>query len=314
MNSKNTQDAGLGDGKEQDASSTVAGDVPLSQPAPTEAINGSVQEDVESSDPNTSSFGQLRISHPDTVEGASYVGASHWTAILKEIAEVRNYLDENDDVAETVEEDWDTVYQRSTITLGAPKPVSKASLIAQLPTKEEVDRLLPLWFNSSDPLLFMIHAPTFRAEYSQFWKDPTNTPTMWIALLYGAMALAIILGPRSTDFEAYYRANQNTGANSTFPTAVSPKSLPTRDLAEKYQNLATSAMALGDIAKPQPYVLEAALVHVEGVFLSKTDHHVRVWFLIGVIIRIALRMGYHRDVRVSLFGIRPVISTSRYPC
>ncbi|KAF2805332.1 uncharacterized protein BDZ99DRAFT_480714 [Mytilinidion resinicola] len=295
MNSKDTQDAVPGTATEHIARAPATGDG-LSQPSPSGDTNSSPHQDIDPGDPNPASFGQLRITHADAVGGACYVGAAHWTAILNEIAEVKNYLDETDELEQTVEEDWDTVYQRSTITLGAPKPVSKASLIAQLPPKEEVDRLLPFWFNSSDPLLYMIHAPNFRSEYAQFWKDPFNTPTMWIALLYGSLALAIILGPRNSEFEAYYSAQYDKGASTAFqPIAVPFDGLPTRELVDKYQNLAASAIALADIARPQPYIVEAAMIHIECEFLRRTDHHVRVWFSIGLIIRIALRMGYHRD-------------------
>ncbi|KAF2488863.1 hypothetical protein BU16DRAFT_472678 [Lophium mytilinum] len=281
MNSKDTQEAVPDSAREQNDHSTSVGEQ-LSQTSLPRDINSPSQQDTDSGDPNPTSFGQLRITKADAVGGASYVGAAHWTAILNEIAEVKNYLDETEEPNESIEEDWDTVYQRSTITLGAPKPVSKASLIAQLPPKEEVDRLLPFWFNSSDPLLFMMHAPNFRSEYAQFWEDPFGTPTMWIAVLYGSLALAIILGPRSSD--------------TAYQSIAAPfDGLPTRELVDKYQNLAASAMALADIAKPQPYTLEAALIHVECEFLRKTDHHVRIWFSIGLIIRIAQRMGYHRD-------------------
>jgi hypothetical protein len=302
MNSKTGPDVPLENGRE----STT--DQPATQPSLDGNTNGLLHHEVETGDPNPTSFGQLRISQTDTAEAASYVGAAHWSAILKEIAEVRNYLDENDEADDAVEDGYETVSERATLTFGSPKPVSKASLLAELPPKEEVDRLLPFWFNSSDPLLFMLHTPTFRAEYSRFWADPTNTPIMWIALLYNAMALAIILGPRSSEFEAYYSARYDKGASTAFLSNAAPSNGgSTHDLVSKYQGLAASAMALGDIAKPQPYVVEAALAYGECEFLKDTNYHVRIWFLLGVLIRVALRMGYHRDVRHTASNDIPVL-------
>lgn len=245
---------------------------------------GPRQEDV-----NEDSFGQFRISN--TGNETSYVGVSHWSAILKEIEEVGKYFDEKDaEAEEPVEETWDTVNQRSTITFGIPKPVSKAVLLAEMPPKEEVDRILPLWFNSSDPLLYIMHAPTFQDEYRQFWKDPTHTPVMWIALLYGAMALGIILGPRNPGFTVYPQT-------ATSFDAAEDSSALSYEAVDRYQTLASSAMALADMAKPQPYTLEAAMIYGECEFLRKNDHHVRIWLMIGIMIRVALRMGYHRDAR-----------------
>ena len=87
-------------------------------------------------------FGQLRISNQGN---ETYVGAGHWSALLKEIEEVRNNID--DDEEEEQEEVWDDNAARSTVTFGMPKHVTKAQLIQEMPPKEDCDRLLPLWFN-----------------------------------------------------------------------------------------------------------------------------------------------------------------------
>lgn len=88
-------------------------------------------------------FGQLRIS--SSGNETNYVGAGHWSALLKEIEEVKNSLDETEE--EPPEEEWDDSNARSCITFGMPRPITKAQLIEEMPPKEEVDRLLPLWFN-----------------------------------------------------------------------------------------------------------------------------------------------------------------------
>lgn len=238
---------------------------------------------------NEDSFGQLRISNAGSE--TSYVGVSHWSVILKEIEEVRNYFDENEaETEEPAEETWDETNHRSSISFGIHKRVSKAALLKEMPPKEEVDRILPLWFNSSDPLLYVIHAPTFQDEYRQFWKDPTHTPVMWIALLYGAMALGILLGPRNPGLNIYR-------ISGTLLDEAQDSSAFLDERVSKYQALASSAMALADLAKPQPYNLEAAMIYGECEFLRRNDSHARLWLMIGVMIRVALRMGYHRDAR-----------------
>ncbi|OCK77973.1 hypothetical protein K432DRAFT_406853 [Lepidopterella palustris CBS 459.81] len=251
------------------------------------------REETELEDLNGDSFGQLQISNTGTE--TSYVGVSHWSAILKEISEVKNYLEDSAAEAdEPAEETWEESEQRSAIAFGFPRRITKAVLLAEMPPKEEVDRILPLWFNSADPLLFIIHAPTFQEEYKQFWKDPSKTPVMWIALLYGAMALGIILGPRNPGFAAFSGRFDKSGVPYN-PVLTPPNSFPSVASLDKYQHLASSAMALADISKPQPHCIEAAMIYSECEFLRRNNHHVKIWLIVGVIVRVALRMGYHRD-------------------
>ncbi|KAF2257511.1 hypothetical protein CC78DRAFT_483704 [Lojkania enalia] len=263
-----------------------------------QAANAKTEGKAGDAEPNIDSFGQLHISNAG--QETSYVGAGHWSSILKEIEEVKDSLDDDEtEVDETQDEDWSHFNARSSVTFGVPKPMSKAQLIQEMPPKEEVDRLLPLWFNSADPLLYIIHAPTFQDEYKQFWKDPASTPVMWIGLLYSALALGIILGPR------------NPGMNSTHPRpferisgSIYDKTDHLANLVNKFQQLASSAMVLADIAKSQPYTLETLMIYGECEFLRRDDHHAKIWLMNGVTLRVAIRMGYHRDPS-NFSGISP---------
>lgn len=92
--------------------------------------------------------GELRIS--SSGNEASYVGAYHWTSVLKEIESVKTSLDEGfEDGLQDEEEDeeWNPSNARSSLTFGMPKPLTKTQLIQALPSKPEADLVLPLWFN-----------------------------------------------------------------------------------------------------------------------------------------------------------------------
>jgi hypothetical protein len=96
-------------------------------------------EEPKAEELNPDTFGQLHISNSGNE--THYVGAYHWSSLLKEIEEVKMGLEDE-------EEQWDhAASARSSITFGMPLPISKAQLIDEMPPKEEVDRLLPLWFN-----------------------------------------------------------------------------------------------------------------------------------------------------------------------
>ena len=238
-----------------------------------------VSQDTE---PNAESFGQLRINSHGT---ENYVGAGHWTLLLKEIEEVRANLDDDDVEGELQEEAWDDDEARSTVTFGMPRPITKTQLIQEMPPKEEVDRIMPLWFNSNDPLLYIIHAPTFQEEYKQFWHDPSSTSVMWIAMLYGAMALGIILGPRNPGLNAHAHSY---GRPHTFAFGQDDKDDSLSNSARRYQQLASSALVLADIAKCQPYTLEALMIYGECEFLRRDDNHSKLWLMNGVVLRVAV--------------------------
>ena len=109
-------------------------------PVPIASVEQPATKESDELSPET--FGQLRISNQGN---ETYVGAAHWSAVLKEIEVVKNSIE--DDEFEDQEEVWDDDAARSTVTFGVPKRITKTQLIQEMPPKEECDRLLPLWFN-----------------------------------------------------------------------------------------------------------------------------------------------------------------------
>ncbi|KAF2105177.1 hypothetical protein BDV96DRAFT_655876 [Lophiotrema nucula] len=184
---------------------------------PSEAAIGGGTKDSEVADtePAMESSGQLHIGH-DRLE-TNYTAPGHWSSLLKEIEE----------------------------------PITRAQLIQEMPPKDEVDPLLPLWFNSADPLLYCIHAPTFQEEYKQFWKDPSTASTIWIGLLYSALALSIILGPRNPgmNITSFYHpeAEDLFGNTDSLTNAV-----------DKLQQLTSSAIVLADVGRSQTEITPVA--------------------------------------------------------
>lgn len=143
-------------------------------------------------------------------------------------------------------------------------------------------------------MLFIIHAPTFQEEYNQFWRDASSTSVMWIALLYSAMALGIILGPRNPGMNAYAAAFNSAGFINT-STHLNGTVDSLNSAANRFLQLASSAIVLADVTKSQPYTLEALMIYSECEFLRRDDCHSKTWLMNGVSMRVAMRMGYHRD-------------------
>lgn len=138
----------------------------------------------------------------------------------------------------------------------------------------------------------MIHAPTFQEEYKRFWKDHSSVSVMWLALLYSAMALGIILGPRNPGMNAHAAAYDRSSGS---PYDVHDENDYLSSSINKFQQLASSALVLADVTKSQPYTIETMMIYAECEFLRRDDHHAKIWLMNGLTLRIAMRMGYHRD-------------------
>lgn len=249
----------------------------------------------------TKPFGQMRISKNEI----SYVGETHWQAILNGISDLKRELGEERETGEEQghghEEDaepknlYGNAFGNITLSelpgsgmgampptsttgigfmLGTAATVTREQLIASVPEKKVADRLLSLWFNSPDPFKPIIHAPAFQDEYRKFWKAPNETSTMWLGLLFAILSLAASFGLRDID-----------------PSSPKAKTI----LAEvtKYHSLSAAAAVLGDFTKPKQYTIECLILYAAG--LRSNDAFVNVWLMIGLVIRLGLRMGYHRD-------------------
>ncbi|EME49238.1 hypothetical protein DOTSEDRAFT_118472, partial [Dothistroma septosporum NZE10] len=212
-------------------------------------------------------FGRMRISRDEI----TYVGDTHWKAILNGISELKRELgdeEEDGDHDGNGEATSPGDADNSTGTMGDNQ------LIASVPPKKVADRLLSLWFNSPDPFKPIIHAPTFQEEYRHFWRSPNETPTMWLGLLFAILSLAASFGLRDCD-----------------PTTANARAI-LQDV-NRYHTLSASSAVLADFTKPKQYTIECLLLYAAG--LRSNDAFVNVWLMIGLILRLTLRMGYHRD-------------------
>jgi hypothetical protein len=234
----------------------------------------------------------------------SYHGAGHWQTILSSIADLRHELDQDEDDTDDPATNYGAPETRgreqfnargSTITshgvpelallVGSPGILTKDDLIKAMPDKRTADRLLSLWFNSSDSFRPAIHAPTYQEEYKKFWDDPNRSCVSWLGLTFAIMSLAESFSLRHVD-----------------PRSAEGKATLVR--VKKFHSLSASAAVLADFTTPKKYTLECLLFYMSG--LRGNDGFMKVWLMIGMIVRLALRMGYHRDPkyypRLSVFG------------
>lgn len=67
------------------------------------------------------------------------------------------------------------------------------------------------------------------------------------------------------------------------------------DMAGTFRNLVAMCLTLADYTKPYPYLIECLAFHLHGDYCQTKEADISVWVLNGVIVRLAMRMGYHRD-------------------
>lgn len=158
----------------------------------------------------------------------------------------------------------------------APRLNDKSEVLASFPAKPAVDRLVARYFNSYDPAVHIIHGPTFQVQYDKHWQNSNETSVVFLALLYGIMTLAL---------QSYHRAGDE-------PPEYRGKS---SDLSIGFRRLTAQCLVLADTTQPMPQMLEALILHVQAEYSRSRDAETGVLMLVSICIRMAMRMGYHRD-------------------
>lgn len=65
--------------------------------------------------------------------------------------------------------------------------------------------------------------------------------------------------------------------------------------ADFYCQTAEKCLTLGDVTNPRKGTLEASIMFLHAGFTHNTSDITRTWLMAGDILRLAMRMGYHRD-------------------
>lgn len=98
-------------------------------------------------------------------------------------------------------------------------------------------------------------------------------------MLFSMMRLAML---------SYYRDGDE-------PPEFRGKSL---DMAGTYRSLMAQCLVLADYTKPHRYLIETFILHLHADYSQIKEADVSVWVLVGMIARLAMRMGYHRDSKM----------------
>ena len=227
-------------------------------------------------------FGRISLENHET----SYVSSAHWTAILDSIAELKNHFEDDDDGRNFTNPYSETEQlshiERPILLFGSNKNGSKMEILSSIPSRPVVDRLISACFGAMDMAPVVVHGPSFLREYENFWENPLAMPVMWVGMLFAMMCLA-------TQFQSFL-INE--------PKGVDQYHLSTQDVQHQirlYQEKAVQCLVLGKYTKCVPYTIQTLLLYFSTEHFQSEDTEIGTWILLGIVVRIAMRMGYHRD-------------------
>jgi hypothetical protein len=208
----------------------------------------------------------------------NYIEPSHWLSILDDIKEVREHLSVPSRALPphqtSVPDEEGELPDLNLLHVGRGD-MGLAEIIESLPAPPICDTLLSWYFNSRFMILGIIHPVKFQAEYEAFRASPMTTSPLWIALLFSVLSITVCLRRVSGITEA---------EGSVVPLRV-------------LQQRTVQCLILGRYSSANEYALEAFIFHMQSRFGSNDALPVKLWFDMGTIIRLAIRMGYHRDPR-----------------
>lgn len=211
---------------------------------------------------------------------AIFASDAHWYAIMAEIGEVKKYF-------ESHKEDYSKHLAKvqaarahenpgSAFLLQGPAAKDKDELLEAFPNKADSDRLIARYFNAYDPSVHIIHGPSFQKQYDAHWMNPGATSVVWLGLCYAMMTLALQSYDRAGDEPPEYRGRA-------------------RELSHEYRLLTAQCILLADITQPIAQLLETLVLHVQAEYGRSRDAEPGVLLLTSLCVRLAMRMGYHRD-------------------
>lgn len=233
----------------------------------------------------TENLGILKV---DTERNKTvFIGEAHWAALLNEIGEVKNYFANHkkeyeaqmEKIAQTrkaMPGEGGEASTGPTLLFGVSSPPPRAEILRQMPSRYMADILVGRYFNSYDPATHILHGPSFQRQYQSYWANPDGTSIVWIGMLFAIMRLAMLSYAREGDEPPEFRGK-------------------CQDMASTYRTQMANCLITADYTKPHAFIIETLVFHLHAEFSSNRDAEAGVWVLMGVIVRLAMRMGYHRD-------------------
>ncbi|ORY67198.1 uncharacterized protein BCR38DRAFT_152811 [Pseudomassariella vexata] len=219
---------------------------------------------------------------PDTLNntGQSRMqDAPGWEALLDEIVNLTHSLritgQPHDDT--NVNESQLPETRGPMLLLGAFAPTTMTELLQALPSKAVVDRLVAAFFqDKNEPGRVILHVPSFLRHYDNFWRDLSQSPIIFMCLIFGTIAHVALV--------CHFAKKPVPGI------AGDPM-----EVVHSFLTRMAQCLAVDDYTKPGKWKLEALILYFGGEYLRLTDAQVGTSVLLSTIVKLAMHSGYHRD-------------------
>ncbi|KAL5416183.1 hypothetical protein PMIN03_002222 [Paraphaeosphaeria minitans] len=225
----------------------------------------------------TKSIGVMKVDN----NRAIFASEAHWYAILGEISEVKNYFHDHKKQYEEQLKRYkaahtDDMNVGTAFLFGSQKPMTQPELLQRFPPKQTADLLVSRYFNTYDPGIHIIHGPTFQKQYDNHWMNPNDTPVIWLGLVFAMTCIALQSYTRAGDEPPEYRGQSWA-------------------MSKEYREYTAQCLAAADITSPITNMLETMILHTYADYARSRDSQAGMIVSTSIIVRLAMRMGLHRD-------------------
>ncbi|CRG91409.1 C6 transcription factor, putative [Talaromyces islandicus] len=219
---------------------------------------------------------QIGVETPRQQQGGQL--DTNWLSILDDIKEVREELSQSDIYSPEDNNDANDAPDVDLV-FGPVGVADFQDILNSVPSRPICDKFLSEYFNAPF-MLPIIHTIKFQNEYEKFWQDPNKAPVLWVGLLFSILALAALV--RDAINPQRVASDQDT---------ISAKNFHIRT---------AQCLVLGNYTNSRAYSLETLMLHLIGKYVVKSDSSLDGWFLMGIIIRLAMRLSFHRDPKTRM--------------
>ncbi|KAJ0158103.1 putative transcriptional regulatory protein C1F7.11c [Colletotrichum tanaceti] len=215
----------------------------------------------------------------------AYYGATHWTALLQHIREIQTALEPDPTVLPEPPEGGACSIGPDFL-FGAVVAVSLPEVLSSLPPRQDLDKLLSVYFHARFSAAPFIHVGRFQREYEAFWKKPEGASFLWISILFSIISSAAIIvhGKGSAETLGLNRRLKEPAA---------------------YTGRAVQCLLKGDYLAAGTYSVEATILVAYTRVMGSKDMDPTLSNMFGVATRLAQRRGYHLDPKHLSTSISP---------
>ena len=238
---------------------------------PGATVNG--QEEESEAEQMSQGIGIMNM-----VNGRSmFASDSHWCGLLAEIGEFKKWFEAHkDDFNQDLKRVEAAKAEGTTLFSPGLAGKDKHELLEAFPQKAEADLLIARYFNAYDPSIRVIHGPSFHSKYYQHWLAPQETNVAWLGICYAMMTLSLQSYDRAGDEPPEFRGIA-------------------MEMSHEFRRLTAQCILLADITLPIAQNLQALVLHLQAESDRSKDAEPGVLLMVSLCVRLAMRMGYHRD-------------------